>query len=403
MVEIPTPTPHDPNLPGIRVERLSFDEFARSGKAWDDLALSADLPNPFTGHDWVRVWWEHFGEGQEFVALVVREGDVLLAAVPLALRNARLGVLPFRVGEIVGTGPVPTRGMGLADKADLLVRSGRPEAGERLVAETVKLLDRVDALDLKGIEAGSPTLKWFAAASPRPRSIRTLHRSLSPYLALTTSWDEYLGSRSGNFRKHLRKYWRLLEKAGPVEVERLEPGADPSTWMSEIFTVNASSWKAQRGTNLFRAAELRAFFADLVPAMAAKGLIDLHGIRLAGEAAVYELCFDFGNRLFSYNGSYRADLQKASPGTALTAAVIEAACNRGRVEYDMLRGDEGYKLRWSDTTRDETQLIVPSGRAVSRVRAFLGIYLKARLKQWPWLVEMGDKLTGFASRMRYRD
>jgi CelD/BcsL family acetyltransferase involved in cellulose biosynthesis len=118
---------------------------------------------------------------------------------------------------------------------------------------------------------------------------------------------------------------------------------------------------------------------------------------------VYELCFDFAGRLFSYNGAYRADLGRGSPGTALTAAVIESACGRGRTEYDMLRGEEEYKLRWSETSRSELQLFVTASRLGARAKTLVGPYLKARLKQWTWLSDRADRLSGLASRARYRE
>jgi len=172
--------------------------------------------------------------------------------------------------------------------------------------------------------------------------------------------------------------------------------------LAEIYAVNDSSWKAERGTNLFRAPEVRAFFSRLVPAMVERGMIDLQVIRLDGRIACYELCFDFGGRLFSYNGAYRAGLEQASPGTALTAHVIEQAYLRGRTEYDMCRGEEGYKSRWSERRREELQLLIPAARVSSRMKTIAGPLLKAKLKQWPWIEEQADKLAGAFSRRRYR-
>ena len=374
------------------LETLSYEQFCEIEGAWDDLALSVERPLPFMTHAWLRVWWEHFGADQEFVALVVRDGDVLLAAAPVAIRR---GSPALTVGEIVGTGPVPTRGMGLADKADLLVRREQRDAGPQLVSGLLALHDRVDVLDLKGIDSDSGVGSWLG------ESTHTIARSRSPYLSLSGSWDDYLRSRSGNFRKHLKKYRRLLEQAGDVVTARLESGGDAAAWMTDLFAVNESSWKAERGTNLFRSPAIRAFFAEAVPEMASLGRVDLQMLRIDGKPAVYELCFDFGGRLFSYNGAYRSDLDRGSPGTALTATVIESACLRGRTEYDMLRGEEGYKLRWSETARSELQLLVPASRPGARLKTLVGPYLKARLKQWPWLTEQADRLSGLASRARY--
>jgi CelD/BcsL family acetyltransferase involved in cellulose biosynthesis len=394
--------PGDRPAAGPTAEALSYDEFCRLERPWDELVLASPLPLPFLCHAWIRLWWQHFGAGQDFTAWVVREGDRLLAGVPIAVRGSRAVGLRLTVGEIVGTGPVVTRGMGLSDKADLVVRTDAPAARPRLVESLLGLLrSGVDALDLKGLDESSPAAAAFGELAPRPESLRCLRRSASPYVELPPTWDDYLRSRSANFRKHLKKYRRLLEDRGPVDIVRLERESDAAILMADVGAISDASWKARRGTDLFCAPAIRAFFLDLVPELARHGRIDLQVLRLAGRPAAHELSFDFGGRLFSYNSAYRQDLAPCSPGTVLTAAVIERACARGRVEYDMLRGDEEYKPRWSGQRRYESQLLVPAERARARVRAYVALYLKARLKRWRWVERLGDRAAGLLNRRRF--
>jgi CelD/BcsL family acetyltransferase involved in cellulose biosynthesis len=386
---------------GLTSRVLSFDEFLDLEHAWDELVLASAHPLPFLSHAWLRTWWNHFGAGQEFRALVVEDGNAVLAGVPLALRRVRQLGVSVTLGEIVGTGPVPTRGMGLADKVDLVVHAAAPAAALRIMDELTGLLERIDVLDLKGIEESSPLRSSLVDAADRPRRARTLDRSASPYLPLGQGWEAYLASRTGNFRKHLRKYWRELAKLGEVEVARMEPGDDVDAWVADIVEVNALSWKATRGTNLFRHPRIRDFFRDLVCAMAPQGRLDLQRLRLGGTTAAYEFCFEFGRRLFSYNGSFRNDLAKPSPGTALTAEVIRSACERGITEYDMLRGEEGYKARWSDASRREVRILLPANRLRARQYTFWSVDVKDRLKRSARLRELDDRITGLFARIRH--
>jgi len=385
-------------MPSPIVESLSFETFQRSETAWNELLVRSSAPGPFLLHSWLCTWWRHFGDGLEFVALLVRDDSGWLAAVPLALRRVGLGLT---VAELVGTGPVPTRGIGLADKADLLVRVDAEQAREHLCNGLIGLLDRVDVLDLKGFDAASPTLREVARLAPEPFRGRSLPHSVSPYLALTGSWDDYLSTRSGNFRKHLRKYRRQLDTLGAWSVERFGNDGDVGTWLREVQEVNAASWKARRGTNLFRHPKIREFLLDLTGQMAERGELDLQLLRVEGRAIAYELCFDCAGRMSSYNSGFRPEHFRSSPGTLLTAAVIESACARGRTEYDMLRGAEEYKTRWSETLRREAQLILPAGRLRSRLYAQLGIHGKQRLKRVGWLAELADRVSGLSTRVRH--
>ncbi len=384
------------------IDILPFAEFSNAEDPWTDLVRSSAYPLPFLSHPWICVWWRHFGQGREFLAPVVRENSKLLAGIPLAIRTVSLMGVPITVAEIVGTGPVPTRGMGLADKADIVVRRDAPEAGKLLTTELAKLLGYVDVLALKGVDGCSPTGEVFPSLTAARHSVSVVSRSVSPYLSLPRRWEEYLHSRSNNFRKQLKKKRRQLSEAGLVEIARLGPRDDCVAWMAEVVSVDRRSWSARRGTNLYRHPAIKAFFLELVLEMANRGLIDLHLLRLDGRAIAYELCLDLEGRVFSYNSSFDADMGKLSPGTVLTATVIEDACRRGRLEYDLLRGGEDYKFRWTHHNRRESEVIVLSGTLRSRIYASLGLHLKRRLKSWSWIEKAGDRATGLRSRLFYQ-
>jgi CelD/BcsL family acetyltransferase involved in cellulose biosynthesis len=396
------PTSIDPAAAPTATERLSFEEFCGLEREWDDLVGRTRRPCIFSSHDWVRLWWRHFGEDREFLALLVRgRGGELLAAVPLTIRSLRVPHR-LRVVEIAGTGPVPTRGMGLADRADLLVRADAPQALDALIAGVCRLLEHCDVLHVKGLEADSPACAGLIEHAPRPRAARVLDRSQSPYLALTSSWEGYLRGRSQKFRKNLKRSRRLLEDGGPIRISRLATGDDPGPWIAQVTAINERSWSASRGTNLFLHPRLRSFLTEIVSHMARRGWIELHVLHVGDRSVAYELCFDFGGCVLAYNASYDQELARASPGMLVTASIIESSCARGRTEYDMLRGDESYKLRWSETVRSEIQVVVPADRVAARAGARWAIELTERMRGWAWLRDVDDRMSGLLNRVRFR-
>jgi hypothetical protein len=128
-------------MSGPNVEVLTLSGFDELEADWEALVRGSTEPLPFLTHPWLRVWWRHFGDGLEFRCLGVRGAGGLLAAVPLALGRRRVLGVPLRVAAIVGTGPVPTRGLGLADRTDLLVRRGEDDARRVLCEALVRLLE----------------------------------------------------------------------------------------------------------------------------------------------------------------------------------------------------------------------------------------------------------------------
>jgi CelD/BcsL family acetyltransferase involved in cellulose biosynthesis len=388
-------------LHALSADWLGYEEFCRAASAWDELLSATARPTPFSTHVWLRTWWRHFGADQDFQALVVREGGRWVCAVPLGVRSVRAAGRRLTIGEIVGTAAVPTRGMGLSDKADLLVREEDRPASERLVAELMRRLDSIDVLHLKGLD--STAASWTAlvdATAGRPAAWR-LVRSQSPYLALEGTWESYLDSRSRRLRKNLRRCRRMLEEEGPVAISRTGDPRSPAT-VADLLRISGESGTSRRGTDLFRHPAIRAFLVDVLREMEAAGALDLHVLRVGGEPIGYELCFDVGGRIFGYNAGYREDYARASPGNLVTIAVIESAYSRGRSEYDMLRGTEAYKLRWSETLRTEQQLVVAAERLPARVYAQAALCLKERLRQTGWLDEIDDRLSGLLNRVRFR-
>jgi len=379
-----------------RVEVLSFDDFGRAEEAWTDLLRDADAPAAFLFHPWIATWWRHFGAGQEFQALVLREGAELVAAVPLGLRRARALGCGFTVAEFAGTGSVAGRDT-LADKVDLLVRRQAEGCREELVRALLARLERIDVLDLRPYDASSPTracLERLAGARAT-----TLPRSVSPYLTLPASWEEYLTQRSPKFRKNRRRALRSLEALGEVSLTRLPAGGDCAAWLEEVLDVDRESWTAAQGTNLFGAPALRAFFLDLLPRLAERGWLDLHVLRVAGRAVAYEICLEFGDTLYAYNAGYRLTHADSSPGNLVSSAVVEAACGRGLATYDMLRGSEAYKERWASGTRSELQTLVTARRPGARLYALLGIRARNRLARSGRVARLRDGIRGLKSRL----
>jgi CelD/BcsL family acetyltransferase involved in cellulose biosynthesis len=337
----------------------------------------------------------------QFCALVVRNGDHLLAGVPLGIRKVRSPCGTIRVAEIVGTAAVPTRGMGLTDKACFVARPNAPDSLRLLVTTCLNLFDRTDVLLLKGLDRESLSGHLTNSSLKNCSNVHQESRSVSPYLFLNQTWEEYLKSRSKNFRKQLTRNIRKFDAIRGAKITRMTPEDSADVWLSELLSVNRRSRQAEQGTNLFRHPALQDFFVELIPELTRNGWVNLHFLRLDGWAMAYELCFDFKDRLFSYNSGFDSEIANLSPGTLLTAAIIEKACQSKKCEYDFLRGDEAYKYRWTDSCRQESELIALSGNLRSRLFACLDLDLRKRLKSNPWIEQTISRVNGFASRIRY--
>jgi CelD/BcsL family acetyltransferase involved in cellulose biosynthesis len=365
-------------MPVTRVlEEISA--FTECRAAWEGLLEESPSNTVFLSHPYLAAWWEHFGGGSRFFAILVEEDGRLQAAAPLCIRTGRFLGASLRVLEIIGTGPVPTRPMGLSDRVDLPVRLGEERSLKDVFAAILGRRSEWDLVHLKGICLAESALSGVLreVLPSGGVSAHASHRYRSPYLSLEGSFEAYTRNRSRNFRKGLARHQKKLSSFGTWEVEHGE-NLTPEDILEAVHAVSLRSWKGSRGSGLFLNASIRRFFADLFGRFQERDWLLVRFLRSGGSRIAHEICFRYGGKLYSYDSAFDSRYASASPGEILTASILEEAFGAGLVEYDMLRGDEPYKTRWSDTMREEHEVAVTP----STLRAALYRLARIRLKAW---------------------
>jgi len=171
------------------------------------------------------------------------------------------------------------------------------------------------------------------------------------------SYAEYLESRPGPLRTTLKR------KAKKVEVQ-ISQSFEDDIWSSyeEIYN---ESWKPQEGDR----ALLRAF----AEAEGAAGRLRLAIARHDGEAVAAQLWTVEDDTAYIHKLAHRESAKPLSPGTTLTAALMEQVIDRDGVKIvDFGTGDDGYKRDWMDEARP---------------RYRLECWRPRDPRNWPWLAK----------------
>jgi CelD/BcsL family acetyltransferase involved in cellulose biosynthesis len=96
-----------------------------------------------------------------------------------------------------------------------------------------------------------------------------------------------------------------------------------------------------------------------------------------GERPIaWRLGFRCGKKLWGFLTAYDHSFSRLSPGTMLVPAMIDYGFAHGYNEYDFMRGEESYKMRWTTSYHQNYRLLIWSRRWTSRVRAFIYLDLK---------------------------
>jgi CelD/BcsL family acetyltransferase involved in cellulose biosynthesis len=280
--------------------------------------------NVFSTWEWASVWWRHFGEGRRPLTAVLRGGEgEAVAILPLYLGFER----PLRVARFIGhgagdeLGPVCAPGDGSAEAA--LAGTAKQLGWDVLLAD--RMPGEGHAERLGG---------------------RLLRRDASPVVDFPEGgWDEYLATRSSNFRSQVRRKERKLEREHGLTYRLSEDPDRLSADLATLFDLHEARWAGESSGAL--AGSRVAFHNDFAAVAQERGWLRLWLAEIDGRAVAAWYGFRFGGADWYYQFGRNPDWDKSSVGLVLLGHTVRDAVESGQRQYRLLRGGEGYKDRFA--------------------------------------------------------
>lgn len=213
-----------------------------------------------------------------------------------------------------------------------------------------------DVALLSGLASGSALCAALVAHLAPHYELRLGPRAIRHVTDLRGGMDAFLGRRSRNFRKALRRALRGADEAGITfePAHATDPGAAVDVF-ERIVRVEARSWKGRMGVGI-TAGPMHDFYRMMVPDLAEHGRLRVMFAGREGEDIGYILgavwLDTYRGLQFSFDAAYR-DL---ALGNLCQYHQIAELCDEGVTRYD-LGTDMDYKRRWADGTQDTISLI----------------------------------------------
>jgi CelD/BcsL family acetyltransferase involved in cellulose biosynthesis len=337
---------------------------------WNDLLTRADVPHPFLTHEWVRTWWDCFAQDARLHIVVARDGDRPVAIAPLMRDTVWRYGLRVRRLRLLCNDHTP--------RFDFLAES--QEACQALWQHLASPAQaRWDVLQLRQISATSAAgLEMQRMARAHGHRCGRWPASVSPFVTLHGSWDEYFASRSYQHRKKIRAKFRHLREIGPFELETITGGDRLAGALESGLAIEAAAWKERTGTAIRSNAGVSTFYARLAERAAAHGWLELQFLRVNGQRIAFAYDLRYRQRLFRLKIGYDPAHGRCSPSQLLCALTLERAFAEGLVECDFLGEDEPWKRAWATGDRPHEWLFI----CPPRLRPRLFHYAKFRLTPW---------------------
>ena len=321
--------------PALRIERV--DELDVLRDEWTELAERTR--NVFATWEFSSLWWRHFASDGRALTFACRAADGRLVAVlPLYVWAER----PIKIVRFIAHGPGDQLGPICADEDRAAVaralRTALADADLQLLVGE-QLPGDADWSGLLGGKVlrttGNPLLRFDGA-----------------------SWEDFVASKSSNFREQVRRRERKLGRAHELRFRLADDPRRLDADLTTLFALHAARW--QEADSSFGGSN-EPFHREFATCAFRRGWLRLWLLEVDGvpRAAWYGL--RFGGVEAYYQAGRDPEWDRFSVGFVLLTHSVREAMRDGMDEYRFLRGGETYKYRFANVDGTLETIAVPRG------------------------------------------
>jgi len=208
---------------------------------------------------------------------------------------------------------------------------------------------------LSGLTADGPQRRALERALPARWERRRGTPTVRHIASLEGGVDGFLGRRSRELRKSLRKGLRAAVEAGVTFEDARVAAAGADALYARIQEVEARSWKSREGVGI-SSGPMRAFYQLMLPRLCAHGQQRTIFARLGDRDVGYILGAVFEGEYRGLQFSYDDEHARLGLGGLLQLQQVAALVEEGVGRYD-LGTEMDYKRRWAEEAM-ETEMLV---------------------------------------------
>ena len=345
---------------GLTVETVTDEQtFLRLQGEWDDAVDRAQIGHPFLCHDWIRTWWECFGEGAELHVIVVRAGGQIVAIAPLLFERTRMYGMPVRRLRLMQNDHSP--------RADFIVADYASQAYHAIWTALFDERHNWDVMLLSQLPPQTVTVQFVKGLASADGCATGIWRGgSSPYLPIAGTEGDYFAGLSAKFRQNLRNRMTRLTRVGKPALE-IVSDTSLSEAVGDAIRLEESGWKRDAGTAISTDLKIRQFYMRLAARMADRGWLRLMFLNVSGRRIATSYSIEHDRRLFLCKTGYDPEYNTCSPFKLLMHFIVRYAYAEGATEIDLLGDTEPWKEEWTEASRQHNWLFVFSNTNRARL------------------------------------
>lgn len=326
-------------LPNVTAVTLDSPEVLAG---WRAMQSAGHVRSPFLTWQWATALAAVPEVSAALRVLQVTDGARTVGLLPVEhwRRSDGLRVLGLAGGEWLGP-----------DHVDVVAAPADRASVATAVARHLVRLTSWDLLDFEGLSRDGALVSALASLRP-PRVLRLHDREVTaPYVDLGERDPAALLPRR-NLRQQVGRGLRMAQRSGGG----LSVSTQPSEVLAHLPTLmRLHDERFQGVSQVFATPERRRFHMEAAGRLAEHRMARIYRLEVDGQDAALLYALGLGDRLYYYSMGMRPEVG-LSPGRTLLGQVVLAAAAEGFAEFDLLRGDHEFKLRFASGSRSDLHL-----------------------------------------------
>lgn len=352
-------------------EEERFDELENE---WGKLVEIAET-TIFQTYEWNRTWWKHYGESGQLHLIVVYHEGRLVGIAPLFKDSINfLGFRGYLCLRFLGSDvsqPADGDLLGLisyTDYLDFIIRPGYEDAVYTALLNYFHDCDfNYNEILLDVVPQHSTVWKHLLPKIEEQGINYSVEEcSASQLITLQGNWEEYLKSVSKNSRSHMRRALKKIYEPDQkifdeFEIEREE---HVLPFFEKLVELHQTRWNRIGSLGTFAEVKNYEFHKEISQIFFKKGWLQIKILKPVDnpeESVAVDLNYRFKDRLYGVHSSLDIDSEYYSvgPGSILLNATLKGVTEDNHLKvYDFMRGGEGYKLKLSNQTSMNRQIVL---------------------------------------------
>jgi len=374
------------------IERIdTIDQITPLKSEWNNLLERSETNIIFLTFEWIFDWWKCFGKEKELFILLVKDNEKLVGIAPLMITTLNLGIKIKKI-EFIGTP--------LSNYCDFIISEkceDKRDVLRSIYDYLLKEKDSWDIISLKEIPEVSSTLTISEEILKSSNILFSIFPdNISPTIIFEESERKEIEKKLN--KRDIRRKLKSLNKIGTLEYDHCKNANEAMILLDTFFQYHINRWKSTSTPSMFEDKRYKTFYRELVKSLLPKKWVDLSFLRFNEEPIALQFGFVYNNKYEGYTHTYDKSYVKYSPGGILLILNIENYFSKNFREFDLGRGDDSYKFRFSNIIKKNYKISIYKRYPISLIdktinKLRLEIRKHSRLRYT--LREVKNRLTNF--------